>query len=583
VTVGDKSALRRFALFQGVLPFDRSRLAVEAMAGITLAALAIPEVMGYTSIAGMPVITGLYTILLPVVAFAVLGSSRHLVVGADSATAALLAAGLAGLAVSGSDEYVALAGALALLAAVLLLVARLIGLGFLADFLSRTVLIGFLTGVGIQVACGQVGGLLGIPEGSGITIGGIDFDNTLGKLFSTLGNLGEISWTTAAVSAGVIVVTLGMKYVTGKIPGALIAVIGAIFISWRWDLEGHGVSVLGTVPGGLPSIGLPDVGWSEIPALFGTAISIFVLILAQSAATSRAYAARYNDRFSEDSDLVGLSAANVMAGVSGTFVVNGSPTKTQMVDTAGGRSQVAQLTMAAIVAIVLLFLTKPLAYLPNAVLAAVVFLIGIELVDLAGLRRVFDRRRDEFVVATLTAAVVVLVGVQQGIVVAIVASIIDHLRRSYRPPTAVIQRSAHGEAHAVPVAPDARSADGLVVYRFAASLYYANADHLVQEVRAMVEEDAAPVRWLCIDGAAMTDVDYTGGDTLANLHDELATRHIRLVFADLFTDVRALLDRYGVTDLIGVDAFFPDVDQVFEAYASTASPGSGDAGDDRYP
>src|SRR4051794_471164 len=321
---------------------------IDVIAGVTLAALAIPEVMGYSSIAGMPVVTGLYTILLPMLAFAVFGSSRHLVVGADSATAAVMAAGLAGLAAAGSTQYVALAGLLALMTAAFLIVARLIKLGFLADFLSRTVLIGFLTGVGIQVACGQVGGMLGLPSGSGVTIGGHTFDDTVGKLLSTLKNIDDISWTTVAVSAGVLVTILGFKHFAPKIPGALIAVIGAIFISWAWDLASHGVATLGKLPSGLPSLGLPDVSWSDIPALMGTAASIFVLVLAQSAATSRAYAAKYNDQFSENVDLVGLSVASAMAGLSGTFVVNGSPTKTQMVDGAGGRSQLAQITTGAI-------------------------------------------------------------------------------------------------------------------------------------------------------------------------------------------------------------------------------------------
>src|SRR3954447_3738354 len=190
----------RLPVLEGVLPIDKKAVPVDLIAGVTLAALAIPEVMGYTSIAGMPVITGLYTILLPLFAFAIFGSSRHLVVGADSATAAVMAAGLAGLAAAQTTQYVALAGLMALMAGAFLIVARLVKLGFLADFLSRTVLIGFLTGVGIQVACGQVGGMLGLPSGSGVTIGGHTFDDTIGKLLSTLKNIDDISWTTVAVS-----------------------------------------------------------------------------------------------------------------------------------------------------------------------------------------------------------------------------------------------------------------------------------------------------------------------------------------------------------------------------------------------
>ena len=301
--------MRRFPvqLFEGILPLDRPRIPVDVLGGVTLAALAIPETMGYTKIAGMPVITGLYTILLPIAVFAIFGSSRHLVVGADSASAAILAAGLAGMAATGSSQYVALAGLVALLSALYLIIARLVHLGFLADFLSRTVLVGFLTGVGIQVAAGQVGGMFGVPEGTG---------GTLRKLWGTLQNLGDTSWWTLGVSVVVAVVILGTKYVEKVIPGALIAVVGSIIVSKWLDLEADGVAVLGPVPGGLPSFGLPDVDWTtDAPALAATAFSIFIVILAQSAATSRAYAAKYGDRrFDENVDLVGLGMANVAAG-----------------------------------------------------------------------------------------------------------------------------------------------------------------------------------------------------------------------------------------------------------------------------
>ncbi len=568
-------ARRRVPVLQGVLPIDRARIPVEILAGVTLAALAIPEVMGYTAIAGMPVITGLYTILLPVLAFALLGSSRHLVVGADSATAAVMAAGLAGLAAAGTNQYVALAGLLALMAAALLILARLVGLGFLADFLSRTVLIGFLTGVGIQVACGQVGGMLGIPDGSGVTVGTRHFDNTLAKLVSTFQNLGDISWTTVAVTAGVIVVILGTKFVTRKIPGALIAVIGSIIISWHWNLVAHGVATLGPVPGGLPTIGLPAVKWSDIPELMGTAVSIFVLILAQSAATSRAYAAKYNDEFDEDVDLVGLSAAGLAAGLSGTFVVNGSPTKTQMVDSAGGKSQLAQLTTGVIVAIVLVYLTKPIQYMPKAVLASVVFIIGVELVDLVGMAKVLRLRHDEFVVATLTALTVVFVGVEQGIIVAIVASIIAHLRHSYRPHTAVLEPLAGhpGVWHPVPAQPGGRSEPGLVVYRFAADLYYANANHFLSDINGFLHETDEPVRWLCIDAAALPDIDYTGAQVLLQLVSELDERHIRLVFAEVMDDVRTELDHYGILDKVGADALYASLPDLAEAFNQATAGG----------
>ena len=563
----------RFPVMQGILPWDRKGIPTDILAGVTLATLAIPEVMGYTSIAGMPVITGLYTILVPLLLFALLGSSRHLVVGADSATAAILAAGLAGLATAQSDQYVALAGMVALMAAALLIIARLVGLGFLADFMSRTVLIGFMTGVGIQVACGQVGGMLGIPTGSGVTIDGKTFDNTLAKLWSTLENIADVSWTTVAVSAGVLVVILGGKAISPKIPGALIAVLGSMFISWQWDLVSHGVATLGPVPGGLPSVSFPSVPRSDIPELLTTAVSIFVLILAQSAATSRAYAAKYSDKFDENVDLVGLGAANLGAAFTGTFVVNGSPTKTQMVDGAGGKSQLASVTTVGIVAIVLLWLTVPLQYMPEAVLSTVVFLIGIELVDIAGMKRVWTLRRDEFVVAAITAGTVVLVGVLQGIIIAIVLSLIDHLRRSYRPPTAVmtpITGDHAGDWTAGRVTPDVRTEPGLVVYRFSAPLYYANAEHFSEELLAFGTSDDPP-DWVCVYAAAMPDVDMSGAESLTSIRENLAASGVTLVFAEVMPEVREEFDRYGLTEQIGPQHIFPTIAAAEQAFRARSN------------
>ena len=567
---GTKPARGRLPLFQGILPFDRGTLTPNIVAGVTLAALGIPEVMGYAKIAEMPVITGLYTILIPIAVFAVLGSSRHLVVGADSATAAIMAAGLAGMAASGSAEYVSLAGIVAIMAAGFLLLARIIRLGFLADFLSRSVLIGFLTGVGIQVAMGQLGGMLGVPGGTG---------NTLAKFFGTLEQIPDTSLTTLAVSASILGVILILKLINDKIPGALIAVVGAIVASYALDLQAHGVAVLGKVPGGLPKVGIPTKGWEDWAMLIPTAGSIFIVILAQSAATSRAYAAKYDERFDENVDLVGLSFSNVAAGLSGTFVVNGSPTKTQMVDGAGGRSQVASLSTAVIILIVLLFLTKPIQYMPEAVLASIVFLIGIELVEISGMKKILRWRTDEFVVAAITAAAVVIVGVKQGIVLAMVLSVIDHLRRGYHPRDVVLAPRASGgfttERVELGAYPDL--VPGLIVYRFAASLYYANSNRFAEEVRAILDREAGPPRWFCIEAGAIGDIDYSAGETLVSVYAEMQDHGTRLVFANVDTDVRAELDRFGITELVGADAFFDGVPETVEAYqaSSTAGPGDG--------
>ncbi len=557
-------------ILAGILPFDPSRLPSEIIAGATLAALAMPEVMGYTKIAEMPVITGLYTLVLPMAAFAIFGSSRHLVVGADSATAAVMATGLAGIAAAGapaSPQWVAMAGLSAIICAVFMIVARVIRLGFIANFLSHSVLIGFLTGVGIQVALGQVGGLFGVSEGSGTTLE--KFANALKAIAA-----GEASVPTLAVSVTVLVIIVGLERVNKKIPGALIAVVGMIAASYAFDFASRGITTIGAVPSGLPPIGLPDIAAdqlaSDIVALLPIAFSMFILILAQSAATSRAYAMKYGDSFDENVDLVGLGLGNLAAGLSGTFVVNGSPTKTEMVDSAGGRSQVAQLTTGVIVVVVLLFLTVPLSYMPNAVLSAVVFLIGLKLIDFLGMGRIYRLRRDEFVVALVTAATVVVVGVEQGIILAIVLSVIVVLMHVYKPHDRVISFAPDGTPHLGHLADPVQAAPGLVIYAFGAELFYANASRFSEEIMEIVESADPPLRWLAIDAAAIGDLDYSGADSVRQVANELAGRGAKLVLCSVDPAVRKLLDAYGLTGQIGADRIFATSSDVLAAYQASA-------------
>jgi sulfate permease, SulP family len=561
------------SMLDGIRPYQRSWLRADIIAGITLAALAIPEVMGYTRIAGMPVITGLYTILLPIAAFALFGSSRHLVVGADSAVAAIMFAGIASLGISGiqpeSPQWVALAGLSALLAGGLLWLARVARLGFLADFLSRTVLVGFLTGVGIQVAAGQVGGMLGIPkQTSGLPF----FSGDLIDLLKTLGHVGQASWQTALVSASVLAVLIVFERWIKAIPGGLVAVVGAIVASWALNLQSHGVSILGPVPSGLPSIGLPTgVTWQDITKLLPTAVSMFLVILAQSAATSRAYAVKYNERFKENTDLVGLGLANITAGLSGAFPVNGSPTKTEMVDEAKSRTQVAQLTTAVVVVVVLLFLTRPLEYLPNAVLSAVVFLIGVKLIAVKGMRAIYAVRRDEFWVALATAIVVITVGVEQGIILAIVLSLILHVKRHFTPHDAVVGWDQQGRFRLATPTPGAVTEPGLIIYRFGVGIFYANAPRLSEEVMALVNVPDPP-RWFVLCADAIDDIDYTGGQTLVELAGQLQERGIVFAVAEASDDIRRELDRFGLTGKIGPDRYFTSLHDARTAFHATTGP-----------
>jgi MFS superfamily sulfate permease-like transporter len=550
---------RRIPLFQGLLPFNKSNLPGDIMGGVILAALGIPEVMGYTKIIGTPVVTGLYTMLLPMIAFAIFGCSRHLVVSADSATAAMVAAALTSLSfVANTPRYVALTSLVALVAGAMLIVARILRAGFLADFLSRTVLVGFLTGVGFQVAVGELHGMLGLPKmGHGF----------FGQLFAVAQHASGIHLSSVLISLAVLAIVVGSEWISPRFPGALVAVVGMIVASGWYNWGNRGIDVIGTVPGGLPHLGLPNVSLSDIGLVVPISFSCFIVILAQSAATARAYALRYRESFDQNVDLVGLAAANIAAGSTGTFVVNGSPTKTAMVDGGGGSSQVAHLTTATMVLVVLLFLTKPLGYLPNAVLAAIVFLIGVKLIDYRGMADIYRKSPREFALAAVTAITVVGIGVEQGILLALVLSLLGHVRHSYRPHTALILSDPSEHWRMDPVTPGKFVVEpGLVMYWFGADLFYANAGRFTQEARSLVTESSSQVHWLAVDAGAITDIDYSAGEALKELREDLAKLGVVLALARVTEELHNDLGRLGLVDAIGSDRIFSSRTACVEAY-----------------
>ncbi len=395
------------------------------------------------------------------------------------------------------------------------------------------------------------------PSGSG----------TIQKFVSVLQQIPQASIPTVIISLVVLLIIIISSKINNKIPGALIAVVGMIIASYVFNLSSrYGIEILGYVPRGLPKLGLPDVKLTDLPRLLTTTLSIFFVILAQSAATSRAYALRYTEDFDENVDLIGLGLANIAAGISGAFVVNGSPTKTEIVDSAGGRTQIAQITTAFIVLLVLVFLTGPLAYMPTAVLSAVVFLIGIRLIDVKGMRRVFHLSKAEFIVAAITTLVVVTVGVEQGILLAIVLSIIDHLRHSYRPFDALLTPTPSGHWRAMSVEQGQQAAPGLVVYLFGAGLYYANSTLFSQEILKLVEDAEPKIKWFAIEAAAITYIDFTAADTFQQVHKTLQKRGVTLVLSNVVDNVKKELDHYGLTDLIGEEYFFDTLPDILIAY-----------------
>ncbi len=554
-------------LFEAARPCGGRRGVVrDVMAGVTLASMNVPQLLGYARIAGMPLVSGLYTALLAPIAFAALGSSRHLVVAADSGTAAILAAALGRMADPGSPQYLSLAATTALLTAGMLLLARIFRLGFLADFLSRTVLVGFLTGVGVQVAVAMLGDMLGVA---------INARNTTEQAWELARGIPHLSVPTLILSSLVVVTILLGRRIAPRIPFGLILVVASIAASRAWNLAALGMATIGPIPGGLPSLGPLLASWREVPQLVPVAASCFVVIMAQSAATARALATRYQERIDEDADILGLSAANAAAAISGAFVVNGSPTQTAMADRAGARGQLAQIVFAGCVLVVLLALTGPLQYLPRSVLAAIVFTIAIGMVDIATLRAMRPESPGEFKLALITTAAVAFIGVEQGVLLAIVLSLLRHVRQSYRPHTEVLQHDPSRGWVTLPATPGNQTEPGLVLYRFGANLFYANANHFADEARALVGGAPDPVCWLVIEADAIADVDYSAARVVLTLIGDLHRQKVGIAFARVSESLRADMDRHGVTAAIGAAHLFSTRHDALMAVRGSASAKSG--------
>jgi MFS superfamily sulfate permease-like transporter len=533
--------------------------AADVLGGITLAAVAIPECMGYTKIVGTPVVTGLYTILLPVVAFAWFGSSRHLVVGADSATAAILFAGLSTFATPFSAHWVTLTSAAALATAVPLIVAARLRLGFVSDFMSRTVLVGFLSGVGVSVVIGQVPEMLGID----VPAGGF-----LMRLAGILTQARHAHVPTVLMTAGVVATIVGTDRWLPRLPGPLMGIALAIVATWTFGLDRIGIAIVGSVQAGLPMPSIPRVSAREMLTLLPIVGSMFLVIVAQSAATSRSFAQKYGEHLDEDRDLFALGVSNALAGLSGAFVVNGSPTKTAIVDEAGARSQIAQLTMAAVVVLVLVVATRVIAWLPVAALAGLVFLIGLKLVNIHELRQISRFRTVTFAVALATLISVVVLGVERGMFVAIVLSVLDHLRQEYKPKDVVLT-FADGRLRPTRADPGAETEPGLVVYRFDAPLFFANADHFAARVQSLAAGAPHPVRWLVFDLVSVYDIDYTAGRSLAAVVRQFQSQGIVVVFTET-DDVRDELERVTLIHGVKVDRVFESVVLAIDAFHQEA-------------
>jgi sulfate permease, SulP family len=557
---GITEAFGSLSLFSAVRPIQSATFVKDVLAGLELSATALPQALGYTKIAGMPVVTGLYALLVAPLAFATFGSSKYLVVAADSATAAIVAAGLTDFAPIGSSKYVALAGLVAVLTAGMLILARILKLGFLADFLSQTMLVGFLTGVGGQVAIAVMGEMLGIPTQPG---------GTLAKIAEIVEGLPRLNHLTLIFSATVLVGSFILGKYAPRFPTPLAAIVFSTAASAIWHFSDQGLSTIGSVAGGLPKFNWPAVSWSDLEPTIPIAASCFLMVLTQSAATARVYALRHQQEINENSDLVGLSAANAAAAISGAFVVNGSPTQTAMVESAGGNSQIAPMTTAIVVAFVLLFLTGPLQYLPNCVLGSLIFVVAFRLIDIRGLQAIRSESPGEFLLAIVTTIIVLFIGVEEGIISAMVMSLLRIIRHSYHPTTAVLVEGGSDEW--TPAVPGASTAPGLIVYRFGAALFYANASYFAHQLRMLVASAPAATAWVIVEAGAITHMDYTAARVVRELIDNLAQRGVTFVLANVQTDLKADLDRHHLSGVIGASHLFENLQEALATIARRQS------------
>lgn len=526
----------------------RKQAMQDALAGLSLASMTIPQVLGYARIAGMPAVTGLYTVLLPLMAFSVFGSSRHLVVAADSATAAIFSSSLSEIASPQTAYYTELVGMVALLSGALLLVARFFKLGFLSDFLSRTVLAGFMAGVGVQVALAMLADMLGVV---------VHTRNSLRQAFQLVLALPHVVPLSICLAIATSIVLWGGERWCKQVPWALAVVVAGISMGWIYPLQAYGVHLVGPITAGLPSLHIPHVAWDDMLALLPVATSCVFVMIAQSAATARAAADGFDENVDENKDILGLSLANACAAVTGAFAVNGSPTQTAMAIKAGARSQLAQGVFSLTTLCVLLFLTKPLQYLPHCILAAIVFNVGVGMIRLRVLDAIRRESPGEFWLAVMTGLTVVCLGVEQGIFAAIALSLFRHVRHSYLPHTQVLKKDPiTGLFEAEPVKIGSLSEPGIVIYRFSADIFYANSTRFVDDIMLLVQPE---LKSIVIDASAITDIDYSAAVVVRKLLEDLVQKNICIIFGRVSIYLKSDMDRHFISQIVGENNIFPQL------------------------
>ncbi|MGP3770631.1 SulP family inorganic anion transporter [Streptomyces sp. SDT5-1] len=550
---------------QTLREYRRSWLVKDLVAGVVLTTLLVPQGMAYAELAGLPAITGLYTSVLCLLAYAVAGPSRILVLGPDSSLGPMIAATVLPLVASDGDSgrAVALASVLALMVGAITILAGVARLGFVADLISKPTMIGYMNGLALTILVGQLPKLFGFS---------VDADGLIGELEGLVRKLADGAAVPAAVAVGssCIALILLLQRLLPKVPAVLVMVVLAIGATVVFDLGEHGVKLVGRLPEGLPPFTVPDVRWDDLGPLFVGALGIALVSLADTISNASAFAGRSGQEVRGNDEMIAIGAANAAAGLFQGFPVSTSGSRTAVAERAGARTQLTGLVGAGLILLMLVLLPGLFRDLPQPALAAVVITASLSLADLPGMAKLWRQRKAEFWLCGAAFLGVALLGVLPGIAVAVGLSILNVFRRAWWPYSTVLGRVAGIEGyHDVRSHPGARQLPGLVVLRFDAPLFFANAKSFRDEVRGALRSADEP-RCVVVAAEPITDVDTTAADVLEELREALRGQRVDLVFAELKDPVRRKLERYGLTRAFGPDAFFPTVESAVEAFRSRA-------------
>ena len=541
--------------------YRASWLRKDLVAGLVLVTLLVPQGMAYAELAGLPPITGLYTSILCLTGYAVFGPSRILVLGPDSSLGPMIAATILPLVGANGDpaRAVALASMLALIVGGITVLGGVFKLGFIADLLSKPTMIGYMNGLAVTILIGQLPKLFGFS---------IDADGFIAETRGFFNGVRNGETVTAALAIGLfgiaLIVVLG-RFLP-KLPGILAAVVLSIVAARIFQLDEHGVKLVGTLPQGFPPLTIPSVSLSDLSVLVAGALGIVIVTLADTIATASAFATRTGQEFDGSQEMIGIGASNIAAGLFQGFPVSTSGSRTAVAEQSGAKTQVTGIVGA--VAIVLMLVLAPglLRNLPQPTLAAVVIVSSLSLADIPGTVRLWHQRREDFLVAVAAFLGVVLIGVLAGIAIAVALSIVSVFRHAWWPYQAVL-----GRVHDLPGYhdltgyPDAEVLPGLVLFRFDAPLFFANARTFRDQIRMLASAEPAP-SWVVVAAEPITDVDTTAADMLKDLDEELNTVGVSLVFAEMKDPVRDKIERYALTRTINPEHFFPTIDAAVAAF-----------------